>query len=154
MLDLPKSVKIKQPDGTFTDEIPMWSYMALEEGELDVDPHSYRTSKGTEYPVIHVDTESTLVSNKTGDVIHENEMWGFYYKPDVLEMEFKAVHLRMMSLNLLMKLTSTLMVTNLTNFNLVQHLKISLLLLWLFVRSSLTDVMLNTKSKKLAVLVV
>ena len=83
MLDLPKSVKIKQPDGTFTDEIPMWSYMALEEGELDVDPHSYRTSKGTEYPVIHVDTESTLVSNKTGDVIHENEMWGFYYKPDV-----------------------------------------------------------------------
>ena len=69
MLDLPKSVKIKQPDGTFTDEIPMWSYMALEEGELDVDPHSYRTSKGTEYPVIHVDTESTLVSNKTGDVI-------------------------------------------------------------------------------------
>ena len=61
----------------------MWSYMALEEGELEVDPNGYKTAKGTEYPVIHVDTESTLVSNKSGEVIHENEMWGFYYKPDV-----------------------------------------------------------------------
>jgi glycine/D-amino acid oxidase-like deaminating enzyme len=83
ILELPNSVQIKQPDGSFTDDIPMWSYMALEEGELEVDPHSYRTAQGNEYPVIHVDTESTLVSNKTGEVIHENEMWGFYYKPDV-----------------------------------------------------------------------
>ena len=53
----------------------MWSYMALEEGELDVDPHSYRTAKGTEYPVIHVDTEATLMSDKNGHAIHENEMF-------------------------------------------------------------------------------
>ena len=83
ILELPNTVKIKKPDGSFTDDIPMWSYMALEEGELEVDPRSYKTAKGTEYPVIHVDTEATLVSNKTGDVIHENVMWGFYYKPDV-----------------------------------------------------------------------
>ena len=83
MLDLPKTIKIKKPDGTFTDDLQMWSYMALEEGELDVDPNSYRTAKGTEYPVIHVDTEATLMSDKNGHAIHENEMWGFYYKPDV-----------------------------------------------------------------------
>ena len=83
MLDLPKTIKIKKPDGSFTDDLQMWSYMALEEGELDVDPHSYRTAKGTEYPVIHVDTEATLMSDKNGHAIHENEMWGFYYKPDV-----------------------------------------------------------------------
>ena len=96
MLDLPNSVKIKQPDGTFTDEIPMWSYMALEEGELDVDPHSYRTAKGTEYPVIHVDTESTLVSNKTGDVIHEMKCGAFITSRTYTEMEFKGGHLHTM----------------------------------------------------------
>ena len=83
MLDLPKTIKIKKPDGSFTDDLKMWSYMALEEGELDVDPYSYKTAKGTEYPVIHVDTEATLISDKNGHVIHENEMWGFYYKPDI-----------------------------------------------------------------------
>jgi glycine/D-amino acid oxidase-like deaminating enzyme len=83
ILELPNSVQIKQPDGSFTDDIPMWSYMALEEGELEVNPNNYKTAQGKEYPVIHVDTESSLVSNKTGETIHENEMWGFYYKPDV-----------------------------------------------------------------------
>ena len=83
ILDLPKTIKIKKPDGSFTEDLKMWSYMALEEGELDVDPNSYRTSKNTEYPVIHVDTEATLVSDKNGNIIHENEMWGFYYKPDI-----------------------------------------------------------------------
>jgi glycine/D-amino acid oxidase-like deaminating enzyme len=83
ILELPKTIKIKKPDGSFTEDLNMWSYMALEEGELEVDPHSYKTNKGTEYPVIHVDTEATLLSDKTGDVVHENEMWGFYYKPDV-----------------------------------------------------------------------
>jgi len=83
ILELPKIIKIKKPDGSFTEDLKMWSYMALEEGELEVDPHSYRTSKKKEYPVIHVDTEATLVSDKNGNVIHENEMWGFYYKPDI-----------------------------------------------------------------------
>ena len=57
--------------------------MALEEGELEVNPNNYKTAQGKEYPVIHVDTESPLISIKTGETIHENEMWGFYYKPDV-----------------------------------------------------------------------
>ena len=83
ILELPKTIKIKKPDGTFTDDLNMWSYMALEEGELEVDPYNYKTNKGKEYPVIHVDTESTLLSDKTGNIVHENEMWGFYYKPDV-----------------------------------------------------------------------
>ena len=93
MLDLPKTIKIKKPDGSFTDDLKMWSYMALEEGELDVDPYSYKTAKGTEYPVIHVDTEATLISDKNGHVIHENEMWGFYYKPDIYRAESQALHL-------------------------------------------------------------
>ena len=56
ILELPNTVKIKKPDGTFTEDLQMWSYMALEEGELEVDPHSFKTSNGKEYPVIHVDT--------------------------------------------------------------------------------------------------
>ena len=83
ILELPKTIKIKKPDGLFTEDLKMWSYMALEEGELEVDPHSYRTSKKLEYPVIHVDTEATLISDKNSNIIHENEMWGFYYKPDI-----------------------------------------------------------------------
>jgi len=83
ILELPKTIKIKKPDGSFTEDLKMWSYMALEEGELEVDPNSYRTSKKTEYPVIHVDTEATLMSDKNRKIIHENEMWGFYYKPDI-----------------------------------------------------------------------
>ncbi len=83
ILELPNTVKIKQPDGSFVENVQMWTYTALEEGELDVDPNSYKMSDGREYPVIHVDTESSLYSDKTGKPIHENEMWGFYYKPDV-----------------------------------------------------------------------
>ena len=83
ILDLPKTIKIKKPDGSFTENLKMWSYMALEEGELKVDPHSYKTSQQAEYPVIHVDTEATLISDKSRNIIHENEMWGFYYKPDI-----------------------------------------------------------------------
>ena len=83
MLELPKTIKIKKPDGSFTENLNMWSYMALEEGELEVDPNSYKTLQKTEYPVIHVDTDATLVSDKNRKIIHENEMWGFYYKPDI-----------------------------------------------------------------------
>ena len=83
MLELPETIKIKKHDGLFTEDLKMWSYMALEEGELEVDPNLFRTKNNTEYPVIHVDTEATLISDKYRNIIHENEMWGFYYKPDI-----------------------------------------------------------------------
>ena len=41
------------------------------------------TNNKDEAPIVHVDTEATLISANTGKIVHENEMWGFYYKPDV-----------------------------------------------------------------------
>ena len=61
----------------------MWSYNMLEEGELEYDPKLHTTNDHKESPILHVDTEATLISKLTGNTIHENEIWGIYYKPDV-----------------------------------------------------------------------
>jgi len=55
----------------------------LEEGELEYDPKLHTTNNNKESPIVHVDTEATLVSKHSGNIIHENEIWGIYYKPDV-----------------------------------------------------------------------
>src|SRR6185369_3614133 len=81
MLDLPKTVTIKGRDGKRNDGIPMWHYMALQEGTLGVDPDYQKTNDGRMPPVIHVDTDAPLRSDKTGKLITE-ELWGLYYKPD------------------------------------------------------------------------
>jgi len=60
----------------------MWSYNMLEEGELEYDPKLHTTNNNKESPIVHVDTEATLVSKHSGNIIHENEIWGIYYKPD------------------------------------------------------------------------
>ena len=67
-------------DGT---QQKMWNYNMLEEGELEYEPAQHITNDHKESPIVHVDTEATLISKHSGKVIHENEIWGFYYKPDV-----------------------------------------------------------------------
>ena len=81
MLELPKSVDIKGPDGQMLRDVPMWTYWALEEGVLGVDPDFQKTNDGSMPPVIHVDTDAPLYSDVDGSLITE-EMWGIYYKPD------------------------------------------------------------------------
>ena len=83
MLDLPKTVSIKNPaDGTMVTDVPMWVYWCLEEGTLGVDPEIQMTNDGEMPPVIHVDTDAPLFSDEDGSLI-TNEPWGIYYKPDI-----------------------------------------------------------------------
>lgn len=81
MLELPRAVDIKGPDGQMLRDVPMWTYWALEEGVLGVDPEFQKTNDGKMPPVIHVDTDHPLHSDVDGSLITE-ELWGIYYKPD------------------------------------------------------------------------
>jgi methylglutamate dehydrogenase subunit A len=82
MLDLPDRISVTSPDGAGTAERPMWTYWALQEGTLAVDPSEFTDSAGGLPPVLHVDSDAPLYDDLTGELITE-EMWGIYYKPDV-----------------------------------------------------------------------
>ncbi len=81
MLDLPKQIEVRDLDGATHVGVDMWRYWQLEEGVLNVDPGMLKTNDGEAPPVIHVDTDSPLISDVDGSTITE-EMWGIYYKPD------------------------------------------------------------------------
>ena len=81
MLELPKAIDVKGPDGEVATDFPMWKYWCLQEGTLGVDPNLQRTLSGDLAPVIHVDSDAPLYSDIDGSLITE-EMWGIYYKPD------------------------------------------------------------------------
>jgi glycine/D-amino acid oxidase-like deaminating enzyme len=79
MLDLPSRIPVTTPDGR-TDR-PMWTYWALQEGTLEVDPGEFTTNAGAPPPVLHVDSDAPLYDDHTGELITD-QMWGIYYKPD------------------------------------------------------------------------
>ena len=82
MLDLPKTVTIKNPaDGSTISGVPMWVYWCLQEGTLGVDRAMQKTNDGKMPPVIHVDSDAPLLSDEDGSLITD-ELWGIYYKPD------------------------------------------------------------------------
>jgi glycine/D-amino acid oxidase-like deaminating enzyme len=81
MLELPKSIDVKGPDGELARDFPMWKFWCLQEGTLGVDPNLQRTRNGDLAPVIHVDCDAPLHSDIDGSLITD-EMWGIYYKPD------------------------------------------------------------------------
>jgi glycine/D-amino acid oxidase-like deaminating enzyme len=81
MLDLPSTVSIKGTNGAAQREAPMWRFWQLEEGVLGVEPDYLRTNDGRMPPVLHVDTDAPLYSDRTGALITD-KMWGIYYKPD------------------------------------------------------------------------
>ena len=81
LLELPRAISIRGSDGLLHDDIPMWRYLALEEGTLGVDPDLQRTNDGGAAPVVHVDTDAPLYSDVDGSLVTD-EPWGIYYKPD------------------------------------------------------------------------
>lgn len=81
MLDLPEKIDVTGPDGQTAPQQPMWTYWALQEGTLDLDPDAFKDSKGGFPPVIHVDSERPLYDDIDGGLITD-KMWGIYYKPD------------------------------------------------------------------------
>ena len=81
MLALPKTISVQGRDGKRHDGVRMWHYMALQEGTLGVDPEFQKTNDGRMPPVIHVDTDAPLFSDRDGHLITD-KLWGLYYKPD------------------------------------------------------------------------
>ncbi|MEE9301586.1 MAG: FAD-binding oxidoreductase [Alphaproteobacteria bacterium] len=81
MLELPKTISVKGPDGRTRNGIDMWTFWCLEEGTLGVEPRFGYTNDGNMPPVIHVDSDQPLYSDVDGSLITD-EMWGLYYKPD------------------------------------------------------------------------
>ncbi len=81
MLELPKTISVKTPDGTLHENVPMWVFWSLQEGTLGVDPELQKTNDGKFPPVIHVDSDAPLYSDIDGSLITD-KLWGIYYKPD------------------------------------------------------------------------
>jgi methylglutamate dehydrogenase subunit A len=82
MLDLPDRIAVTAPDGSGSADRPMWTYWALQEGTLAVDPREFTDNAGSLPPVLHVDSDAPLHDDVTGELITD-QMWGIYYKPDV-----------------------------------------------------------------------
>ena len=87
MLDLPAQIPVTRPGRPATEpeglqrSRPMWTYWALQEGTLAVDPSEFTDNRGGFPPVLHVDSSAPLYDDVTGDLITDR-MWGIYYKPD------------------------------------------------------------------------
>ena len=81
MLELPDRIPVTGSDGTVHPDRPMWTYWALQEGTLEVDPNEFVDNRGQLPPVLHVDSDQPLYDDTDGSLITD-EMWGIYYKPD------------------------------------------------------------------------
>lgn len=81
MLDLPNKIDVREPDGTLHEELDMWTYWRLQEGEIRVDPGEYVTADGKTPPVLHVDSTEPLCSDRDGQLITDGH-WGIYFKQD------------------------------------------------------------------------
>ena len=78
MLDLPDATAVRDAGGR-VHRVPTWTYWALQEGTLGVDPGYLADNRGDMPPVVHVDTDEPLV-DECGLVT--GGPWGIYYKPD------------------------------------------------------------------------
>ncbi len=79
-IELPESIRVNASSAA-TDPVPMWTYWYLQEGTLTVDPEFQYTDDGRMPPVIHVDSDAPLYSDRDGRLLTD-ELWGLYYKPD------------------------------------------------------------------------
>ena len=81
MLDLPDLIPVTGRDGCVHAGRQMWTYWALQEGTLAVDPGEFTDNAGSPPPVVHVDSSEPLYDDTDGSLVTD-EMWGIYYKPD------------------------------------------------------------------------
>jgi methylglutamate dehydrogenase subunit A len=80
MLGLPERIDVRTPTGEVHEQVPMWTYWNLQEGEITVDPLMFDTADGGAPPVIHLDTDAPLYTDD-GRLLTD-ELWGIYYKRD------------------------------------------------------------------------
>jgi glycine/D-amino acid oxidase-like deaminating enzyme len=80
MLGLRDHLDVRQPDGAVHENLPMWTYWYLQEGEVEIDPAGFVTADGRTSPVLHVDSDQPL-HDDDGRLITDDP-WGVYFKPD------------------------------------------------------------------------
>jgi glycine/D-amino acid oxidase-like deaminating enzyme len=80
MLGLPDRLDVRRPSGELHENLPMWTYWYLQEGEVAIDPAVFVTADGRTSPVLHVDSDQPL-STDDGRLITDAP-WGVYFKPD------------------------------------------------------------------------
>jgi len=78
MLDLPDATAVRDTGGRLH-QVSTWTYWALQEGTLKVDPGFLVDNRGNMPPVVHVDTDQPLYDEE--GAVTEGP-WGIYYKPD------------------------------------------------------------------------
>jgi methylglutamate dehydrogenase subunit A len=81
MLGLPPRIPVTDRDGTVHQDRPMWTYWALQEGTIAMDPKEFTDNRGDFPPVMHVDSTAPLYDDVDGTLVTD-QMWGIYYKPD------------------------------------------------------------------------
>ena len=75
MLDLPKAIRVQGRDGTVHDGVPMWHYMALQEGTLGVDPNFQKTNAGAMPPLLEPFRFSRYAAGKLHPVSNSPFPW-------------------------------------------------------------------------------
>jgi glycine/D-amino acid oxidase-like deaminating enzyme len=80
-LELPSTITVAEPGGGGGVTRPMWTYWALQEGTLGIEPSEFTDNGGGFPPVTHVDSDAPLLDDVTGELITD-QLWGIYYKPD------------------------------------------------------------------------
>jgi glycine/D-amino acid oxidase-like deaminating enzyme len=80
LLGLPDTIDVRLPGGELRENVRMWTYWNLQEGEITVDPLMFATADGGAPPVIHLDTDAPLHTDD-GRLITD-ELWGIYFKRD------------------------------------------------------------------------
>ncbi len=88
MLDLPEQVPDPKNPEQMTD---LWRFLALQEGEIEINPYIHITNQGKRPPLIHVDSDEPLYS-EDGRLVWD-QPWGIYFKRDKHSVQGGAVPL-------------------------------------------------------------
>lgn len=86
MLELPPAV----PDPRDPErQVALWRFLALQEGEIEVDPLLHVTDDGRRPPLVHVDSDVPL-HGEDGRLVWD-QPWGIYFKRDKHSVQGGAV---------------------------------------------------------------
>jgi len=88
MLELPLQVPDPHHPGEMTE---LWRFLALQEGEIEVNPYIHITNDGQRPPLLHVDSDVPLYS-EDGRLVWD-QPWGIYVKRDKHGVQGGAVPL-------------------------------------------------------------
>lgn len=88
MLDLPMKVPDPRNAGQMTE---LWHFLALQEGEIEVNPYLHITNDGKRPSLVHVDSDVPLYS-EDGRLVWD-QPWGIYFKRDKHAVQGGAVPL-------------------------------------------------------------